>query len=173
MIMTTNKKKAMSTTIRLGDLHIGIPEAGKKPGDRARKPITDSPYYQSLKTNNPGLFQRYAQWTSTPSKNTWRNFMSVYDSIRRTGFNPKLGHPVVIVHDGTHWQVVNGHHRVAILRRLYGADGQVVLGDGKHISKVLGTRKPHAPVLPIPVAPITRTVVYQRGFTQWRKTKKA
>lgn len=132
----------MPITIALRDLHIGIPEAGKKPGERTRKPIVDSPYYQSLKTKNSNLFQQYARWTSTPRTNTWSNFISVYHSIKRNGFNSKVGHPVVIIHDRTHWQVIDGHHRVAILYHLYGPDAKVLLQDGKHISAIVGTPKP-------------------------------
>jgi len=131
----------MATTVRLGDLYIGIPESGKAPGDRARRPIQESPYYLALKNNDAGLFKRYAKWTSTPSKNTWANFMSVHDSIRREGYRAERGHPVVIIHDGTHWQVVNGHHRMAILRKLHGADGKIQIA-GKYVKGVVGVAAP-------------------------------
>jgi hypothetical protein len=147
-ILLPRNKKEMSVTIPVTELYVKIPQPNTLPNDRPLKPLAESPYYLSLKNNDANLFRQYAQHTSDPSRNTWVYYQGLVQSIHDKGFQANMGRPISVRHNGERWHVHNGHHRVAILRYLYGSHSQVIVRDNHVIGAVLGPLKPNRKVLP-------------------------
>lgn len=122
MLKDWNEKKMVHKmyVVPLRDLYVLIPQPGKKPMERPRRPIFYSPYYHSLKHHNSREFESAAQWTSSPSTNTWHKFQELLKSIQLHGFQSERGRPIQLTRKHKNgWQVYNGHHRVSVLMYLY------------------------------------------------------
>jgi hypothetical protein len=131
----------------LKDLFVGMPAPGKGPLERPKASLELSPYYLSLKENSPVRFQQCAKWTSNPAKNTWHYFSQLCKSVKQGGYQAqKGGDPASVYFDGQHWQIHNGHHRLAICRYLYGPHAKIVFrkpaGNGlQYVTPVLKISK--------------------------------
>ena len=79
-------------------------------------PITASPYYQSLSQNKPDIHEKYV---GDKHNEHWHTFKKTYKSIRDHGFFPDTRYPITLDDDNV---ILDGHHRVCILRHLYGQD---------------------------------------------------
>ena len=94
-------------------------------------PLIENPYFQSLRDNNPSIFNAYYQLQhADPNRRvdySWDEFLALKENIRLEGWQPNLGADIVIRNFGQ----LDGAHRLSILCHLYGPDAEVFIINGK------------------------------------------
>ena len=90
----------------------------------------ENPYFQSLRDNNPSIFNAYYQLQHgdpNRSEYSWDKFVALKEKIRLEGWQPNLGADIVIRDFGQ----LDGAHRMSILCHLYGSDAEVLIANGR------------------------------------------
>jgi FkbM family methyltransferase len=95
--------------------------------------IYESPYYWALECDDPSIFEGYERLIPPEMRGkgevkTWNDFIELKKSIKSTGYKSDLNNSPIFLDDER--GQVDGHHRLAILAHLLGAESHVQIDNG-------------------------------------------
>ena len=91
-------------------------------------------YYLSLENHDENIYLNYVNQLHHQKKKetgTWDGFISLYDSIKKQGFDFKNNNSIIIKQINNQYCCLHGRHRICMMRHLYGENATVTLKNDK------------------------------------------
>jgi hypothetical protein len=91
-------------------------------------------YYLSLKKQDESIYLNYVNQLQHQKKKetgTWEGFKSLYDNIKKDGFDFKNNDSIIIKEVNNKYCCLHGRHRICMMRHLYGGKALITLKNNK------------------------------------------
>ena len=91
-------------------------------------------YYLSLKKQDESIYLNYVNQLHHQRKKetgTWDGFKSLYDNIKKHGFDFKNNDSIIIKEINNKYCCLHGRHRICMMRHLYGGKALITLKNNK------------------------------------------
>ena len=123
------EKSNKKTRIQLKDIWVFSEKTEEKYID-----IKEHFYYLSLENHDENIYLNYVNQLHHQKKKetgTWDGFISLYDSIKKQGFDFKNNNSIIIKQINNQYCCLHGRHRICMMRHLYGENATVTLKNDK------------------------------------------
>ena len=123
------EKSNKKTRIQLKDILVFSEKTEEKYID-----IKEHFYYLSLENHDENIYLNYVNQLHHQKKKetgTWDGFISLYDSIKKQGFDFKNNNSIIIKQINNQYCCLHGRHRICMMRHLYGENATVTLKNDK------------------------------------------
>ena len=123
------EKSNKKTRIQIKDIWVFSEKTEEKYID-----IKEHFYYLSLENHDEIIYLNYVNQLHHQKKKetgTWDGFISLYDSIKKQGFDFKNNNSIIIKQINNQYCCLHGRHRICMMRHLYGENATVTLKNDK------------------------------------------
>ena len=96
--------------------------------------IKRCPYYISLVKKSPRIFTNYvnlSKYQSSKKSAVWKNFLEIYKSIKRYGYDCNVEDKIKITYSGGKLKCKQGRHRICMLYKIHGRKLILICLDGE------------------------------------------